>query len=72
MSKIRVTFMSYDWHKYGDVHEARAAGALHEFDKEKHDMSHVQMYADTLIQGMKFQAAVTNTTAPLLIVQIKL
>ena len=72
MPKIRVTFMSYDHHLYSDVHEARAAGALHEFDKEMHDMGHVNLYAETLQAGMKLHAAVTGAEAPMLIVQMKL
>ena len=72
MSKVRVTFMSYDWRKFGDVHEARAAGALHEFDKEMHDMSNVQLYAETLHAGMKLHACISGVEAPMLIVQMKL
>ncbi len=72
MSKVRVTFMSYDWRKYSDAHEARAAGALHEFDKEMHDMGHVNLYAETLHAGMKLHAAVSGVEAPMLIVKMKL
>ena len=72
MSKIRVTFMSYDWHKYSNTQEALTDGALHSFDKEMHDMSHVNMYAETLHAGMKLHAAVTGVEAPTLIVQIRM
>ena len=72
MSKLRVTFMSYDWHKYSDAQEANAAGYLHSFDKEMQDMSHVQLYAETLHAGMKLHALVSGVEAPMLIVQIKM
>ena len=72
MPKVRTTFMSYDWRKYSNPEEARAAGALHEFDKEMHDMGHVNLYAETLQAGMKLHAAVTGAEAPMLIVQMKL
>ena len=72
MSKVRVTFMSYDWRKYSNPEEARAGGALQEFDREMHDMSHVSLYAETLHAGMKLHAAVTGIESPMLIVQMKL
>ena len=72
MSKVRVTFMSYDWRKYSNTQEALTAGALHSFDKEMHDISQVNMYAETLNAGMKLHAAVSGVEAPMLIVQMKL
>ena len=72
MAKIRVTFQSYDWHKYSSSEEARTAGALHEFDKEMHDMSQVQLFSETLMQGMKLCSSVLGVEWPMLIVQMKL
>lgn len=72
MSKVRTTFMSYDWRNYSSPEEARADGALQEFDKEMHDMAHVNLYAETLMAGMKLHAAVTGIESPMLIIQMKL
>ena len=72
MAKIKVTFMSYDLSNYGSVEEARADGALREFEKDMHDMSHIGMYAENLLEGMKMNASVYGLYQPLLIVQIRL
>lgn len=69
---VRVTFTSYDSRKYSSPEEARAAGALHEFDREMQDMARVHLYAETVMVGMKLHAAVTGVEAPMLVVQMRL